>query len=492
MRKSFLIIAAAAMLASCWETEKIGKDYVNDENPTVIGFNTVSEKATRATASETDLEYYHNSFNVYSTKTSNNVTDATPEVVFDGNLEADLISFDSTRMAPNNWTYSPYRYWDKQATYAFVAVAPNSKIVKYSKSENVADNAGTFVTTNTTGYTLVGQNLQTSDAPADAEIRKGFTGANGGDTDIMTSGKITRNGANPAEDVNLEFHHILAKLNIAIAKDPTFDNVKVIIRKVQVVGLDDNGTYYEGTSDTESAWTSSKVNDDYKLLWENANGKELPGSTDEANGKKLYFCSAHFEYYNDSIEKSAEMIQRYDEVKYSLYSVDFDPDTKEFSNVEMVYDAASDSINQSVTLPRVSPDGRYILFAQAAFGCFHVWHADADIFMMDLQTKEVQKLDAVNSDRSESYPSWSSNGRWIMVDSRRDDGNYTRPYIAYFDKNGKAHKPFMLPQKDPNFYTFYLRSFNRPEFMIEPVTISPQEFATKAKEDAIPAKYADR
>lgn len=306
MRKSFLIIAAAAMLASCWETEKIGKDYVNDENPTVIGFNTVSEKATRATASETDLEYYHNSFNVYSTKTSNNVTDATPEVVFDGNLEADLISFDSTRMAPNNWTYSPYRYWDKQATYAFVAVAPNSKIVKYSKSENVADNAGTFVTTNATGYTLVGQNLQTSDAPADAEIRKGFTGANGGDTDIMTSGKITRNGANPAEDVNLEFHHILAKLNIAIAKDPTFDNVKVIIRKVQVVGLDDNGTYYEGTSDTESAWTSSKVNDDYKLLWENANGIELPGSTDEANGKKLYFIESLI--MPQSIEQNVEKL----------------------------------------------------------------------------------------------------------------------------------------------------------------------------------------
>lgn len=210
------------------------------------------------------------------------------------------------------------------------------------------------------------------------------------------------------------------------------------------------------------------------------------------DGKKLYFCSAHFEYMNDSIEKSAEMIQRYQEVKYSLYSIDFNPDTKEFSNVQMVYDAASDSINQSVTLPRVSPDGRYLLFAQAEFGCFHVWHADADIYMMDLQTKEVQKLDAVNSNRSESYPTWSSNGRWIMVDSRRDDGNYTRPYIAYFDKQGKAHKPFLLPQQDPNFYTFYLRSFNRPEFMIEPVTISPREFAAKAKEDAIPAKYADR
>ncbi|MBQ6965755.1 MAG: PD40 domain-containing protein [Bacteroidaceae bacterium] len=207
------------------------------------------------------------------------------------------------------------------------------------------------------------------------------------------------------------------------------------------------------------------------------------------DGKKLYFCSAHFEYQNDSIAKETEMIQRYKEVKYDLYCADFDPDTKQFSNMEKVYDAA-DSLGQSVTLPRISPDGRYLLFAQAEFGCFHVWHNDAEIYLMDLKTKEVRNLTEVNSKRSESYPTWSSNGRWIMVDSRRDDGNYTRPFIAYFDRQGKAHKPFEVPQQDPNFYTFFLRSFNRPEFMIEPVKVTPQEFARKAKEDAVKAKFA--
>ena len=209
------------------------------------------------------------------------------------------------------------------------------------------------------------------------------------------------------------------------------------------------------------------------------------------DGKKLYFCSAHFEYKNDSIAHETEMIQRYKEVKYDLYCADFNPDTKEFSNVEMIYNA-SDSLGQSVTLPRISPDGKYLLFAQAEYGCFHVWHADADIYMMDLKTREVQRLDAVNSPRSESYPTWSSNGRWIMVDSRRDDGNYTRPHLAYFDRQGKAHKAFAVPQKDPNFYTFFLRSYNRPEFMVEPVGITPQEFAKKAKEEAVKAKYAQR
>lgn len=208
------------------------------------------------------------------------------------------------------------------------------------------------------------------------------------------------------------------------------------------------------------------------------------------DGKKLYYCSARFEYQNDSIAKETEMIQRYKDVHYDLYSADFDMKTRRFSNFTKIYDA--DSLGQSVSLPRVSPDGRYLLFAQAEFGCFHVWHHDADIYIMDLKTNAVRKLENVNSKRSESYPTWSSNGRWIMLDSRRDDGNYTRPFIAYFDKQGKAHKAFELPQQDPNFYTFFLRSFNRPEFMTEPVKVTPQEFAHKAKEDAVKAKFAGR
>ncbi len=208
------------------------------------------------------------------------------------------------------------------------------------------------------------------------------------------------------------------------------------------------------------------------------------------DGKTQYFCSAKFEYQNDSVAKETEMIQRYKEVKYSLYATDFNPETKQFSNTRMIYNAADSAINASVTLPRVSPDGRYIIFSQAEYGCFHVWHNDADIYMLDLKTSKVRKLDQLNSNRSESYPTWSSNGRWIMVDSRRGDGNYTRPYIAYFDRQGKVHKPFIVPQKDPSFYTFLLRSFNRPEFMKEPVRVSPTEFAKKAKEDAVKAKFA--
>ena len=206
----------------------------------------------------------------------------------------------------------------------------------------------------------------------------------------------------------------------------------------------------------------------------------------DADGKNLYFCSAHFEYL-DTIPKESEMIQRYTEVLYSLYRKSFDTKTRKFGPAELIYDAASK--HRSVSLPRVSPDNKYIIFAEGDFGCFHVWHPHADIFIMDIATREVRKLENMNSDMSESYPTWSSNGRWIMCGSRRDDGNYTRPYIAYFDRQGKAHKAFELPQEDPNFYTFQGRSYNRPEFMIEPVQVTPQQLAEVAKTDAIPAKF---
>jgi len=91
----------------------------------------------------------------------------------------------------------------------------------------------------------------------------------------------------------------------------------------------------------------------------------------------------------------------------------------------------------------------------------------------------------------ESYHSWSSNGKWIIFSSRRDDGSYTRPYIAYF-RDGEASKPFILPQQDPDFYAAFFKSYNIPEFMTEKVKVSPQQLANKIKEEAIPAVFNEK
>ena len=51
--------------------------------------------------------------------------------------------------------------------------------------------------------------------------------------------------------------------------------------------------------------------------------------------------------------------------------------------------------------------------------------------------------------------------------------------IAYFDKQGKVHKPFMMPAEDPEYFRLLLRSWSRPELMKEPVRITPRQFYEK-------------
>lgn len=196
------------------------------------------------------------------------------------------------------------------------------------------------------------------------------------------------------------------------------------------------------------------------------------------DGRTLYYCSAHFEYAADTIDIS-ETITRANDIKYSIWRKSFNPEDKSFGERELVYDASSQG--KSATLPRISPDGRYLMFAQGEWGCFHIWHRDADLWMIDLKTMQVRPLNELNSPNVESYHSWSSNGRWVIFSSRRNDGVYTRPFLAHIDSNGCASKPFELPAANPDYHQQLMKSYNIPEFMRGPVKLTPQEIARVLK-----------
>ena len=109
------------------------------------------------------------------------------------------------------------------------------------------------------------------------------------------------------------------------------------------------------------------------------------------------------------------------------------------SKVDTLYNA---QIHQkSVSFPRVSPDGKNLVFTLHNWGNFSIWHKEADLWKVNLQTEEVVPLAEVNSDDVESYHSWSSNSRWLIFSSRRTNGLYTRPFIAYVDEKGETCKP---------------------------------------------------
>ena len=209
------------------------------------------------------------------------------------------------------------------------------------------------------------------------------------------------------------------------------------------------------------------------------------------DGRWLYFASAHFEYPADTVDMG-EITLRAKDVKYNLYRKPFNPDTRQFGSRELVF--AADTMGLSATLPRLSPDGRWLMFTLGEWGNFHIWHHDADLWMMEVKNDEVKSdearpLEEVNSDDTESYHSWSSNGRWVVFSSRRTDGIFTRPFMAHIDADGHASKPFELPQADPDRHRQLLKSYNVPELMRGPVTLTPQQAADILKGEGTPVKF---
>ncbi len=153
--------------------------------------------------------------------------------------------------------------------------------------------------------------------------------------------------------------------------------------------------------------------------------------------------------------------------------MEFDPATGEVGDeITTVWDGDGGSL----LFPRASYDGRYVMVTRSAYGTFPIWHKDADLWLIDLETGEHRALDELNSDNTESYHSWSSSSRWVVFSSRRIDGLHTRPFIAHVDDEGRFSKPFLLPNPRPRkWYEGLMQSYNIPEFISAPIDVSPSD-----------------
>ena len=176
-----------------------------------------------------------------------------------------------------------------------------------------------------------------------------------------------------------------------------------------------------------------------------------------ADNRTIYFCRANHLPQPDSTK----------ELRYNLYTIDFDPETGMLGDsLRLVFDA--DSLGKSVSFPRCSPDGKYLLMAVSDYGTFPIWHPETDLWMLDLSNEQINRMETTNGRFSDSWHSWSSNSRWIVFASKRDDRVYGRPYFAYIDDDGATTKAFALPQKRPEYYRQTLKSFNIPELYNTP------------------------
>lgn len=191
-----------------------------------------------------------------------------------------------------------------------------------------------------------------------------------------------------------------------------------------------------------------------------------------SDGKTLYFCSAH----------KVDVPARAEDMHYNLCSISFDHGTGSFGNqVDTLINAVE--IGKSVTFPRPSYDGRWLLYSYADFGCFPINHKEADLWLMDMKDGSTHPLDKANSPYAESFHNWSSDSRWILFSSRRGDSLYSCIYICQIDDEGNASKPFLLPQKNPDFYHKTLFTFNVPDFTREKVKFNTNKAYKEAFSD---------
>lgn len=214
--------------------------------------------------------------------------------------------------------------------------------------------------------------------------------------------------------------------------------------------------------------------------------KRVPGASDEQHlatypawspdGRMLYYCRAPVLW----TDQETVPPERFAEVKYDLVRIPYDIESDRWGSPETVLSAEQTGL--SILLPRVSPDGKFLLFCMCRYGCFPAFNPTSDLYLMDLAKRSYVKC-PVNSEFSESWHSWSSNSRWIAFSSKRTGGTFTRCYLSYFDETGQMHKPFVVPQQDPEAYDSLLKTISVPELLTSPVAVSPAKLARAVRWD---------
>ena len=184
-----------------------------------------------------------------------------------------------------------------------------------------------------------------------------------------------------------------------------------------------------------------------------------------ADGKYIYY----------STSKPCRVPAEYEKVKCSLCRIGFDADRGCFGETvdTLLNGPATD---KSYVLARPSYDGRWLMYCVASRGNFPVSQNDADLWLMDLKTGESRALTEVNSPQSDSYHNWGENSRWFVFSSKREDGMYTKLYLAGIDSQGCVSKPFLLPQRHPRkYYREMMDAYNCPDFTKTKVELDAHE-----------------
>jgi len=293
MKKNYYFIAAAALAFAACSNEEILVDNGQQSGSEVeIGFETFTEAQTRATENNDktyawNLEDHHTTFDVWSTKL---VAGEYAAVHGDGAKDNAGVKVEwkkaTESAASESWVPGAKKYWDKAATsYRFFAAAPSSSNWKIKNGKN-ASNAVTTAYENAyltySGFTLAGTNLTETSAyteiktdAKDNGYKKSWKGITNGDVDLMIAARCEKTGISSItasdQTVQLNFIHILSRLNVAFKKSSVLDGAVVKVTDFKVCNLVKGGDFDESKATANGGkmttrWTPLVNTDKANLL----------------------------------------------------------------------------------------------------------------------------------------------------------------------------------------------------------------------------------
>ena len=185
------------------------------------------------------------------------------------------------------------------------------------------------------------------------------------------------------------------------------------------------------------------------------------------DGRTLYYTTALQQHYPTGFR----------EQKYSLCRIGFDPENGCYgTQVDTLFNAFKEG--KSLSWPRPSYDGKYVMVTLADYGYFSIWHKESDLWLLEVATGRMLPLEDANSPDADSYHNWSAGSHWFVFTSRRENGLYSLLYLSCVDEEGRATKPFLLPQKNPKvYYQNSVYSYNTPDFTSRSVELDSRKAA---------------
>lgn len=206
------------------------------------------------------------------------------------------------------------------------------------------------------------------------------------------------------------------------------------------------------------------------LAWYNrATGKMqlLPGADDPkyvhtgatwtADGKYLVFSRAEAKdpYPADGQMAGHANDPRETPIRYDLYRIPFNEGKG--GRAEPIPGASDNGMSNS--FPKVSPDGRWIVFVQCRNG--QLMRPDSQLYIIPFEGGRPRRMRA-NTPLMNSWHSFSPNGRW-MVFSSKSRSPYTQMFLTHIDEQGNDTPAILIENS-----TAANRAVNIPEFLNVP------------------------